>query len=130
MIITPPAVDFGAVVTLYRLTGADMNSTADQALTKLHNYSAFVIVRFNAVNASINLTTAQGGFYTGAAKSGNTLVASTQAYTSLSSSAAGFALTATATGQGRQTVDPILSLTTGQGVAATADFYIIGYGVL
>lgn len=121
---------FGVITTLYRLIGADMNVTTDQALVKLHNYSAFVIVRFNAVNASINLTTAQGGFYTGAAKSGNTLVAATQAYTDLSTSAMGLALTANATGQGRQTVDPILSLTTGQGAAATADFYLIGYGVL
>lgn len=121
---------FGSITTLYRLTGADMNSTADQALTKLHNYSAFIIVRFNAVNASISLTTAQGGFYTGAAKSGITLVAATQAYTALSSSGAGLALTPGSAGQGRLIADPILSLTTGQGAAATADFYIIGYGVL
>ena len=131
MIITPPAVDFNTFRVLYRLIGANMNSTADQPFEKLHNFSAYSLQFFRAMNASVNMTTAAGGVYTGAAKSGIVLVANTQVYTTLTTSAKGQALTVVAAdATGRLTADPIFSLTTAQGSAATCDLYVIGFGVL
>lgn len=114
---------------LYQLIGADMNTTADQAFVKLHNYAAYTIQNIRATNASISLTTAAGGLYTGAAKSGITLIAASQNYTAGTTSAKGFNLTNTNDTIGRLTADPILSLTTPQGAAATLDLYVYGFGV-
>lgn len=131
MIITPPAVDFNTFRVLYRLIGANMNSTADQPFEKLHGFSAYTLQFFRALNASINMTTAAGGIYTGAAKSGIVLVANTQVYTTLTTPAKGQALTVVAADStGRLTADPILSLTTPQGAAATLDIYVMGWRVL
>lgn len=124
------APDPDSMRVLYRLIGADMNSIADQAFEKLHDYTEYTIQGIRANRASVNMTTAAGGIYTGAAKSGITLVAGTQVYTTLSTSAKGLGLTIIqADTNGVLTVDPILSLTTAQGVAATADFYITGWGI-
>lgn len=117
-------------VVLYQLLGADMNTTADQPFVKMHNHAAYSLQFFRAMNASINMTTAAGGVYTGAAKSGITLVAASQVYTTLTAPAKGQALTVVAADTtGRLTADPIFSLTTPQGVAATCDLYVLGFGV-
>jgi hypothetical protein len=65
---------------LFSLTAANMNSTADQALTKLLGFTNFLITRIRAANSSGNLTTAAGGIYTGAAKAGNAIVAAAGLY--------------------------------------------------
>lgn len=111
---------------LFSLVGANMNSTADQQFTKLGtftNWNAFTIV---AVNPSTNLTTAVGGIYTAASKGGDAMIANTQVYTSLTSSVGRQPLTFVNTLCGVRTETPYLSLTTPQGSAATADFYIYG----
>jgi hypothetical protein len=117
---------------LYQLIGADMNTTADQPFVRMHNFSAYSLQFFRAMNASINLTTVAGGVYTGAAKSGLTLVAASQVYTSLTSPSKGQALTLATGGDpvGRVTADPILSLSTPQGAPATCDIYVLGFGVI
>lgn len=112
---------------LFRFTGANMNSTADQAMTKIGTFSGYIIERIVATNASISLTTAAGGIYTAAAKGGTAIVAAGQAYSGLTTSAQTLALTLANTD--RRTETPILSLTTAQGAAATADFYVIGTAV-
>ena len=104
---------------------ANMNSTADQALAIPS--TSWIIEAILITNASVSLTTAAGGFYTGASKSG-AIVAAGQVYSSLTSSTKILfpTLTGAATTD-RLTVSTIyLSLTTAQGTAATADVYVFG----
>jgi len=64
----------------------------------------------------------------GAGKTGDILVAAGQTYSALTAANLGFNLTTTAVAAGVRTLDTVfLSLTTGQGAAATADLYIGGY---
>lgn len=113
---------------LFILKGANMNSTADQIfIPYLQVPASYIITAIYAANASISLTLAAGGIYTGAAKTGNILVAATQTYATLTVPSAYSSLTLATSASGTvQTAIPILSLTTGQGVASTADFRIIG----
>jgi len=109
------------------LTGADFNVTTDQAIT-ISFATNYIIRKIIVTNASISLTTAQGGFYTATAKGGDTLVAATQAYTALTAAAKYLdaTLAAIVTTDRRTEGTLYLSLTTGQGAAATADVYIFG----
>ena len=118
----------GVEQVLFKLVGANMNVTTDQSFTPIGNQApiSYVITRIRTVNASTSLTTAAGGIYTAASKGGNALVAAGQAYSTLTGATIGLDLTVAAVGAGLQTVTPILSLTTGQGAAATADMYIFG----
>jgi hypothetical protein len=122
-----PAVSTGML--LGRIIGANMNVTTDQAfvLTNYAALNAFRITKITAKNASISLTTAAGGVYPAASKGGTAIVASSQAYSSLSSSALALDLTlAAGTTVYAKGGTPILSLSTGQGAAATADLYLFG----
>ena len=106
--------------------GADMNSTADQAITI--PAGRYIPRRIVVDNASISLTTAVGGIYTGAIKTGTIIVPASQAYSALTTSSKYIDLTLTA-GMATDILTATtiyLSLTTAQGVAATADFFIIG----
>lgn len=110
---------------LFSLTGANMNTTADQALTKAFSFTNYVIDKIIVTNASTSLTLAAGGFYTGASKSGTTIVAAAQVYSGLTGSTLivnpTLALNAV---QSAATL--FLALTTGQGGAATSDVYVMG----
>ena len=115
------------VQLLWSKTSADFNSTADQALTKNGAFSAFIISSIRVVNPSTSLTTAAGGIYNGASKGGAALVAAGQTYTNANASGAGQECTLGTPGLGRRTDSALyLSLTTGQGSAATADLYVFG----
>ncbi len=128
MAVWVPTQAPGVQQLLFRLTGANMNATTDQAFVPyLWTPGAqFLIERIRVVNASISLTTAAGGIYTAAAKGGNAIVAAAQAYSALTGPTIGLDLTIAAVGNGLQTATPILSLTAAQGAAATADFYVYG----
>lgn len=119
----------GVEQCLFKLTSANMNVTTDQTFQIMGNSSpiSYVISRIRVVNASLSLTTAAGGIYTAASKGGNAIVAAAQAYSTLTGATIGLDLTVAAVGNGLQTVTPILSLTTAQGAAATADFYLFGF---
>lgn len=108
------------------LSGANFNSTADQAIAM--NASKYVVRRIVVTNASISLTTAAGGIYGNAAKAGTIIVAAAQVYTALTAPAKFLDLTLTAVmGTDTMTNGTIyLSLTTAQGVAATADVFVFG----
>lgn len=116
---------------LFRLEGANFNTTADQPLQQVGYLGKYRINKITVLNPSLSLTTAAGGFYTGASKGGKTLVAAGQSYAALNGGATGTLLDCTlATGATGNffvagTV-PILSLTTPQGAAATADIEIEG----
>lgn len=106
-----------------RLIGANMNSTADQAITLMAG--TWKIEGIYVTTPSTSLTTAAGGFYTSTAKGGTEIVAAAQAYSSLtvSTSVLGCTMAATPTVSNNTLY---LSLTTGQGSAATADVFVYG----
>jgi hypothetical protein len=110
------------------LLGANMNSTADQAIPISFPSAKYVITEIDITNPSVSLTTAAGGFYSAASKGGVAIVSSGQAYSTLTTNAAnttGNEMTATLATAGNTTAFNLsqiyLSLTTAQGAAATAD---------
>jgi hypothetical protein len=110
------------------IIGANMNVDTDQAMTMALTPAKYIIRKIVATNASINLTTAAGGIYTAASKSGVTVVANTQVYTALTAAAKFVDLTLAAgvTADVATAATLFLSLTTPQGAAATADIYVFG----
>lgn len=117
----------GTVTTLWRLTTANMNSTADQAFTPLFPFTKFVITQIVVTNASGAISLAAGGIYTGASKSGTIIVAAAQTWAGLSSTTKVIYPTLTTAGQELITRTGLfLSLTTGMGSPATADFFFMG----
>ena len=116
---------------LFSITGADMQSTADQALTKAGTFTTYVITKIIARRASGGATVAcAGGIYTAATKGGSALVAAAQSWINLSG--AGKIVDATleaVVGTDEQTATPILSLTTGSTAAVTADISVYGYAL-
>lgn len=123
-VTTPPII-------VGRLLGANMNSTADQAFHMVPGLGKIVLVDVIVTNASTSLTTAVGGVYNATGKpAGGILLAAATAYSGLTASTKYiFPTIATlATTDLLASTTPIqLSLTTPQGSAATADFYLIGY---
>lgn len=120
-VLTPPPTDL-----LFSLRGANFNVTTDQQLTPTF-LGKYRIKRVTVFNASISLTTAAGGLYPAASKGGTAVVAAGQAYAALT--AANLALDLTLNDASKVLVSGtplILSLTTGQGVAATADLNVYG----
>ena len=118
---------------LASLLSADMNSIADQPLILPPSLTAFSITGIIATNSNVSLTTAAGGLYPQASKGGVAIVANSQVYSSLTAASkllnctvAGAAL---ATYYTRANVPDwviYLSLTSAQGSAAVADFYLLG----
>ena len=118
---------------LATLLNADFNNTGDQAIALPSALLAFQLTGILVANASISLTTAVGGFYPLASKTGSPIVAAAQAYSTLTAATLLMNTTLTAYAQAQnfsrtQLEDwaIYLSLTTAQGVAATADVYLLG----
>lgn len=123
MAIIHPQVE----MLLFRLNGADMNSTADQPIIRQFACSSFLITRIRMVDASLSLTTAVGGIYTGASKTGVTVVSAAQAYSALTGATLGMDLTVAPAGLDRIVSTTLfLSLTTPQGAAAATNLYVLG----
>lgn len=121
---------FGGIL-LGKLIAADMNVTTDQQITMFSNPSKFVLRRIVVTNASTSLSTAAGGIYTAVSKGGTAVVAASQAYSTLTTSALFLDLTLNTASSANITVKSsvpnlYLSLTTAQGGAATADVYVYG----
>lgn len=107
------------------LRAANFNSTADQPIAIQSRISAFQITKITVTNCTGTLTLAAGGFYPSASKGGTAIVASGQAYSSLS--APSIVLNPTIASNPRMTLATVyLSLTTAAGSAATCDVYLIG----
>lgn len=115
---------------LFVKSAANMQSTADQSFTKAFSGNTYMITHVVARVKTGGVTVAcAGGIYTGAAKTGNALVAAAQSWTNLT--AAGKIVSATVAAintTDEQSATPILSLTTGSTGACTADVTI--YGVI
>lgn len=117
------------------LKNANMNTTADQAIAlALPNPAAggngkYTVLNVLCANPSISLTTAAGGIYTGPGKTGVQVVSSAQAFSALTQglvNVAGSLLQLTINLPTAFFTAPTLylALTTAQGAAATADFYV------
>lgn len=120
----------GTPQLLFTLAGANMQSTSDQAFTKVFSGTTYVITHIVARRASGGTSVAcAGGIYTAASKGGSALVSAVQSWVSLTG--AGKMLLATLDallGTDTQSATPLyLSLTTGSTAAATADFFIYGF---
>lgn len=110
------------------IVGANMNSTADQPFSMTSGVGKYVVRTIVVTNASASLVLGAGGIYTTTAKGGTAIVAAAQVYSALTAATKSLDLTIAAAGIGSTfTASPLyLSLTTGLGSAATADFYIFG----
>lgn len=124
---TGPLPRYGLLASL---TGANFNSTADQAMVLQTGVTRYIIRRIIVDNASVNLTgsAAAGGIYTQAAKAGTAIVAAAQMYTALTASTKFKDLTLEAViATDILTATTIyLSLTTPHGVAVTANVWVFG----
>ena len=110
------------------LKSANLNSTADQAIG-IAGSQKYIVDKIVATNTSTTLATsiAAGGFYTGASKSGTTIVGAGQLYTALTGATKFSALTLALTTDTLTAQTIYFSLTTAHGTAATIDLYVWGY---
>lgn len=120
----PALVECGTAI------GLNFNTTADQPIVITVPTASYHLAAIEATGASVSLTTAAGGIYTAASKGGTAVVASSQAYSTLTAATPNNAgstmlLTLNSTDTTRFNV-PILylSLTTAQGAAATANIHV------
>ena len=114
----------------------NFNTVNDQPIVFPQWITAFRLANIVVTNASISLTTAAGGFYPAASKGGTPIVANSQVYSALTTSAGLMTATIAAFGTGTRFSSANLaeiggllaiyfSLTTAQGAAATGDIYFI-----
>lgn len=117
--------------------GVNFNTTNDQPIAIPQRVTAFQLVSVLITNASISLTTAVGGFYPAAGKSGLAIVDPSQNYAGLTTSQTLQQAMLTAFGQNTRLSSVNLgtiagymniwfSLTTAQGAPASADIYLLG----
>ena len=112
---------------LFKLSGANLQLTTDQAFTKVYTGSAYAVTAIYArQRTGAASVTCAGGIYDTASKGGNALVAATQSWVTLASGVIVSATLASLTGTVLLSNTPILSLTTGSTGACTADVYIYG----
>jgi hypothetical protein len=106
---------------------ANFNITTDQIISNLNNALKFRVTRIVVTNASLSMTNADGGLYTGASKTGTAIVAAAQVYTALTGATVALDLTIATPNVTFAAGTPIyFSLTGIQGAAATADIYVYG----
>ena len=118
----------GGQFMVFKLIGANFNSTADQAMTAVGTLpSKWRAANVIVTNASINLTTAAGGVYSAASKAGTAVVAAAQTYTACTTSTkfTSASINGSLADIFNGSTQLYLSLTTGQGATATADVYVI-----
>lgn len=132
-LLTPKnLLDVGAVRVLFYLLGADMNSTADQVFTKNGTFTSWMIGPSQGAIKALwksgpGVPVTAGGIYTGAGKTGDTLMAAGSSFAALTAAGTGANNSPAALGSGLRTDSTLyFSLTTGAGFAQTADIYILG----
>lgn len=115
---------------LFVLRSANMQSTADQAFTRLFSGTNYRITDIHAVRKTGAASVAcAGGIYDAASKGGNALVAAAQSWVTLAANVNVPAALAAVVGTALTSATPNLSLTTGSSAACTADIFIFGYVV-
>lgn len=123
-----PVVETADVQVLYHLRGADLTSTADQAFTKVGDWTGGIVSQVFATNASATPTGCTGGIYGGADKTAPTVISGTQSWAALTTNKR-VANAVLATLQYQVNGSLYLSLTAPSSVPATADFYVFGVSV-
>lgn len=118
----------GAQRILCSIRTANFNTTTDQACPISSSITVWAPTAIWTTNCTTSLTLAAGGVYPTTSKGGTPLVAAVQVYSALSTAAIILPLTLAANiATTRYTVANVyLSLTTGQGTAATCDVYVLG----
>lgn len=118
----------GAQRVLCSIRAANMNITTDQVCTIPAAVTAWAPTSLLVTNCSATPTLAVGGFYPAASKGGTPMVAATQVYSSLTTSALILApALAGGIATNRYTVNSTyFSLMTGAGGASLCDVYLIG----
>lgn len=112
---------------LFKLTGADMQSTSDQPFSAIYSGSSYMITRIVARRRSgAASVVCAGGVYDAASKGGNAIVSAVQSWVTLAAGVIVNATLAALTGTTLLSAIPILSLSTGSTAACTADIYIFG----
>ena len=114
-----------AIRCLGQLRGANANITTDQVIL-INNSAKYAISAIVYTNASASLTTASGGLYTGAAKTGTTIVTNA-ALSGLTAATVVTYPTVASTATLLTAQQIYFALTTAQGASATVDVYIYGY---
>lgn len=113
--------------TLFVLRAANLQLTTDQAFSKLGAFTNYIVTNVVAVCKTGGATVVcAGGVYTGAAKSGDQIVAVAQSWVGLTGAAIGVLAGAANLLAKQESATPLLSLTTGSTAAATADFFVQG----
>lgn len=125
MPLTNPQSQLGMFTTLFQIIGANMNTTADQVFRPLFAFTRYSIREVNVVDATVPIT-AVGGIYSGAGKTGTQIVAEDHSWALLATPDSMDTPTLDPDSNNPRTLPPYLSLTTPQGSAATASFYIMG----
>lgn len=120
---TPDTNPAPAYRMIARLSGANFNTTTDQAITL--PAGNWTITNVFTAKGSISMTTAAGGVYTAGSKGGTAIVAAAQTYTGLAGATTDVV---TCTMAATPTVSGTIyfSLTTAQGAAATGDVFVFG----
>lgn len=115
---------------LGQLIGANLNATTDQAIA-IMQANGYIIDKIIVTNVSTSLgaSVTAGGFYTGAGKTGTTIVAAAQVYTSLTAASKIMGLTIALTTDSLTAQTIFFALTTAHGSAATADIYVYGFSL-
>jgi hypothetical protein len=121
----------GGETLLGSIIGANFNITTDQPFVGAVNLTAikYAITRFLVTNCSASITTAVGGIYSAATKGGTPIVAAAQTYTGTGATSLQSLTIAAAGSASAWSIVPILSLTTAEGSAATADVTMYGIPV-
>jgi hypothetical protein len=112
------------------IRGANFQSTADQAMTRIFGGASYVVTavvaRWRTGAASVACV---GGIYDTAAKAGNIICAAAQSWVTLASGIAVSVATANLLQTAILANTPILSLTTGSTAAVTGDVFVYGIDV-
>jgi hypothetical protein len=125
--LNPTTFSQGTQRVLGTLRSANFNITTDQIIPILPAITAWYPTAIIVTNASASLTTAAGGIYTAASKGGGAIVLAATTYAALTGPTIIQTPTIQAAGLIRNTISSLyFSLTTPQGIAATADIYVVG----
>ncbi len=130
MVVSPsgaPALNTNR--TLFSLIGANLNSTADQAFSKLFSFTRYRITEIVVANASTNLAAMVGTLAVRTATGGGgTAIVAAQNLTALTGADL-MILCVIANGDYRNTATLYAVLSAGLGIAGACDIYINGYAI-
>lgn len=113
--------------TLFVLRAADMTLTTDQAFTKQGTFTNYVVSNVIGIRKSGAFgVSCAGGIYSAATKGGDAILAAVQSWAGLTGALTCVQATLANLIGKVETATPVLSLTTGNTGALTADVFVVG----